>query len=280
MRTEVAHGDLLGVRLEQAPELLRGGREEMAVARGLEGFQDEDDAYGIFGDTGAVGVAVVPVAGQDPAAVRVDDLAGLGGFDRVGFAERGEGLIAVRVADDDVSGDVVQVEGAGGQTVTDGDGVIGVDGRIDARQGPLLGEAPAEGVDAGTDAAGVGAEGTVGVVPGRDAGVGLVGGTPGAVGEPLLQFLQGGDGPGPGFAAAQARGGDQGDEGVGEGVCDVGGQVGRRSWVGFRSLCGRGSDQDRARRLTATAAAPRPTNWPRWTRSASTPRASSTVPAG
>jgi hypothetical protein len=219
------HGGLLGVRREQVPQFLRGGLEEVAVTGCVEGFEDEGDACGAFGDAGAVGVAVVPVPGQDAGGVRVDDLAGLGVLDGVGFAERGERLGAVRVADVDVAGDVVEVEGPGGQTVADGDGVVGVDGRVDARHGALLREATAEGVDARADAAGVGAEGAVGGVPGLDAGVVLVGGMPGAVGEPLLEFFHGGGGAGPGFAALQAGGGDQGDEGVGEGVGDGGGDA-------------------------------------------------------
>ncbi|GAA2485360.1 hypothetical protein GCM10010393_15470 [Streptomyces gobitricini] len=65
----------------------------------------------------------------------------------------------------------------------DGDGVVRVDGRIDARQRPLLGHAAAGRVDAGPDAARVGAEGPVGRVARLDARVGFVGGLPDAVGE-------------------------------------------------------------------------------------------------
>jgi hypothetical protein len=169
-RAEVVHGGLCGVGGEEIPEFLGCRLEEVAVAVGVEGFEGEGDVGGVLGDAGAVGVAVVPVAGQDAGGVRVDDLAGLGVLDGVGLAERSEGLGSVRVADVDVAGDVVQVEGAGGQSVADGDGVVGVDGRVDAREAALLRDAPAERVDAGADAAGVGAEGTVGGVPCLDAG--------------------------------------------------------------------------------------------------------------
>jgi len=49
---------------------------------------------------------------------------------------------------------------------------------------------------------------------------------------------------------------------------------------GSMGLIGLIEAQVRARRLTATAAAPRPTSCPRWIRSARTLRASRTVPAG
>ncbi|GHB82540.1 hypothetical protein GCM10010347_61900 [Streptomyces cirratus] len=162
---EVVHGCLLGVRGEQRIELFGRGLEEVAVAGGVEGFEDEGDVGGVLGDAGAVGVAVVPVAGQDACGVGVDDLARVGVLGGVGFAEWGEVFGAVRVADGDVAVDVVQVESTRGQAVPDGDGVVGVDGRVDARQGALLIEAAAEGVDAGSGAAGIGAEGAVCGVP-------------------------------------------------------------------------------------------------------------------
>lgn len=167
------------MRTEQPPQLLRRAPDEVAVVVGAEGFEYEDDAVGVLGDPGAVGVAVVPVPGQHAGGVRVDDLAGLGVLDGAGLAERGELLAAVRVPDVDITVDAVQVEGPGGQAVPDGDGVVGVDGRVDTRQGAPLREAAAERVDAGPDAARIGAEGAVGGVPRLDARVGLVGGLPG-----------------------------------------------------------------------------------------------------
>lgn len=98
---------------EQPLQVQRCGLEEVAVAGGTEGFEDEGDVGGVFGDAGAVGVAVVPVAGQNTGGVRVDDLAGLGVLDGPGLAEWGEFLGAVGVPDVDVTGDVVQVECAG-----------------------------------------------------------------------------------------------------------------------------------------------------------------------
>lgn len=64
----------------------------------------------------------------------------------------------------------------------------------------------------------------------------------------------------------------------GDDVAGVDGRV--DAWRG--ALLGEATDRDqvRARRPTATAAVPRPTSWPRWMRSASTLRASRTVPAG
>jgi hypothetical protein len=96
-----------------------------------------------------VGVAVVPVAGEDPGPARVADLAGLRLLDGLRLTERRELRAAVGVPDLHVTGDVVEVEGAGGQAVPDGDGVVRVDDRIDARQRPLPGHAAAERVDAG-----------------------------------------------------------------------------------------------------------------------------------
>lgn len=131
---------------EQSVQFVRRDFEEAAVPGRVDGLEDEGDPRGVLGDAGAVGVAVVPVAGQDVGVVGVDDLARPGVLDGVRFAERGEGLGAVGVPDDDVAGDVVRVEGPGGQAVVDGEGVVRVDGRVDARQGSALGEAPAERV--------------------------------------------------------------------------------------------------------------------------------------
>ncbi|MGP3920463.1 hypothetical protein [Nonomuraea sp. 10N515B] len=63
---------------DRGEQFRRCDLEQVAVTRGVEGFQDEGNTCGILGDSGAVGVAVVPVAGQDPGGVRVDDLAGPG----------------------------------------------------------------------------------------------------------------------------------------------------------------------------------------------------------
>lgn len=86
----------------------------------------------LIGDASAVGVAMVPVPGQDAGGVGVDDLARLQILNHVGLAERGVLLASVRLPDMDIAGDVVEVEGARGQTVSDGDDVVGVDGRVDA----------------------------------------------------------------------------------------------------------------------------------------------------
>src|SRR5690242_6091622 len=72
---EVVHGALPGVWGEKTPQFVRRDLQEVAVAGGVEGFEEEGDAGGVLGDAGAVGVAVVPVAGQDPGGVGVDDLA-------------------------------------------------------------------------------------------------------------------------------------------------------------------------------------------------------------
>lgn len=76
-RAEMGHGGLFGVRGEEALKFVGCDLEEIAVPVGVEGFQDEGDVGGVLGDAGAVGVAVVPMAGQDAGGVRLDDLAGL-----------------------------------------------------------------------------------------------------------------------------------------------------------------------------------------------------------
>jgi len=109
---EAEHLRLVGVRGEQLLQFCGGGLQKVSVAGGVEGFEDKGDEGGVLGDARAVGIAVVPVAGQYVGGVGVDDLPKLGVFGGVGFAERREGLGAVGVADLDAAGDVVEVEGA------------------------------------------------------------------------------------------------------------------------------------------------------------------------
>lgn len=56
-RAEEGHSDLLGVGDEQSVQFLGCRLDEVAVASGAEGFQDEGDVGGVFGDAGAVRLA-------------------------------------------------------------------------------------------------------------------------------------------------------------------------------------------------------------------------------